>query len=267
MNRNSITATLPDSFSWKRVAAIAAYYSPYTGRQLICYLAVSLLFAILILLPSGEVAQLGLYTTIWACIPLLADFAPIMLAKWGDHRIVERLIPARASEKYIFYLIYFIIVIPASVYLLPLAACRLYMEIPAIQSPMLNEINAMQFTVAPLLRTLNILCASSAILTCLYAMIHCGTSRIIKGVLGVFAVKVAVGIMGAVYGIATVVKSGFIDCINANDKHQISAQSQQMMINAMTENTPYLATMLTILGIYVIVMLWLIYRDLKQRNL
>lgn len=117
--RAEVHGAAGDRFSWRRVAEVARYFSTVTNRQLLVYTIVSAIFAVLLLLPLNGVAQTGIFTIIFSVLPIMFELAPIAFAKSGDTRVVDRMLPAKASEKFTFYLIYLLIAVPISVYVLP----------------------------------------------------------------------------------------------------------------------------------------------------
>jgi len=259
-----------DNFSWRRVGEVAHYYSPVINRQLTAYGAASLIFAILLLMPFNGLAQTGIFSVIYTAIPLIFMLAPIALAKSGDTRVVNRMLPAKASEKYLFLLIYFLVIIPITVYALPELALWLYTKIPAIQTEEmmgLIKLRLLNYDY-PITMFMNVLSSVAAALTCLFVIEFAHHSRIIKAVVTVFGVQFAVGIMGAIYGVALVFQRGFEDGVNGT--HLSEEQQANFVKDIMSDfmqATPYLITVITILVIYTGLMLWLNYRTLRKRNL
>lgn len=100
-----------DRFSWRRVWLIGRYMIPTFRKQLIMYPIVITLFT----LSSGlfysigwmPLMDAGIFTTLCG---FMFYFAPVSLAR-KDNRFIIAQIPARTSEKFVFLLIYYWIVI------------------------------------------------------------------------------------------------------------------------------------------------------------
>lgn len=260
------------SFSWCRVASLSAYYSPVIRGQLTLYVAVSLMFSILLLLDVGEMAQVCIFTLSWTIIPFMFVFAPLAFVRTGDTRIIERMIPASALEKFIFYIVYLLIVVPVAVYALPELSILLYTKIPAIQTPGVMELVSLHCNGFCKILFVNLLSAIAASVTCLYVVMSARTSRIIKGILSVFGVQVAIGILGAFYGFSAAfrqfkagVKDGMRGDLSQID--EIPRADVQTILQDMNDNISYVLVVLGILTVYCLLMLWLNYRGLKKRNL
>lgn len=286
METTNINMTRSDRFSWHRVAEFATYFRPICTRQILVYLSVSAVCAILTLLPTGRFTQAGLFTIIWAVIPLLFNFAPIMLAKSGDYRMVERMIPVKASEKLTFYLIYFYIAIALAVYALPLFANWLYLRIPAVQTDTTLSVIQVQLGNPPVLLTINILSALCTATTCLYVVMSARTGRVSKGVIAALATQFAIGILGVFLGGATAFSRGYMDAANhvaedkmmelgdkANFEDGFTAGLEQGMdasydiIADMMQHSALMYVGIVIEAAYLILMLCLTYRYLKKSNI
>lgn len=259
--------TVRDGFSWHRVAELAAFYRPITNRQILCYFLFSLLATIVTLLPLEEMAQMGLFTLIWTVLPLLYYLSPIAFCKSGDSRIVERLIPASPFEKFTFRMLYFLVVMPIVIYALPEAAIRLYGLIPSIQTEGMNSFYELRMNNGAPIILINILTAVSTMLACLYTIYHVRTNRTLKGVLTVFAVQVGCGIIGAIWGFASMFRMGFEDGVSGKVRDDIAIEEIQRNPISVLVGSPYCTIMICIFGVFTALMLWLNYRDISKRNL
>lgn len=261
---NALTAT-SDNFSWKRVAAVASFYRNCTDRQLLIYGLVSLLFFVLTLLPFTGNAQAGLFTMIWTILPLLLQMSPVVLSKHGDSRVIERLMPAKASEKFAFFLIYFLIVIPVFVYLLPELALVIYIHVPAIQTEEMLPLARLHQQNYPLFIVMNAFSSAAGTLTCLYVVLHARHNRTLKGILSVFAVMIAIGILGAFYGAAAVFKAGYI--AGSSGEVVQGAEFAAKILDMMEEETWYVWFITFLIAGYCCVMLRYIYLQLRRPKL
>lgn len=103
--------TAIDKFSWRRVWLVAKYMFPTLKKQLIMYPAVVVLFTLTGLLFYRfewlDVTEIGIFNTLCG---FLFYFAPVSLAR-KDNRFVMAQMPVRTSEKFVFLLLYYWIVI------------------------------------------------------------------------------------------------------------------------------------------------------------
>ena len=270
METSSITATANDRFSWRRVAEFADYFRPLCTRQVVFYSGVSILCAILTLLPFGRYVQVGLFTLIWSIIPLLFNLAPIMLAKTGDTRIVDRMIPVRASEKFVFYVLYFYVAIGLTTYAIPFFANWLYLRIPAIQTDSMVDLINLQFGTPGALRILNILAALCTTTTCLYTVLSARTGRIVGIFMGgatAFSQGVSDGLKQSAYDkeLALGDSASFGQGLDAGfmEGYEVSKD----VITYIVDNWQILCIGIVIEAAYLIFMLRLIYRQIKKSNL
>lgn len=254
----------PSRFSWRRVGSLAAFFRPMIEKQTLLYLIVSVVVAILTLLPVHEVAQIALFTISWTVIPYMVQFAPCIMAKSGDARIVERLIPASAAEKFIFRLIYFLLVVPVVSYLLPDCALLLYREIPSIQNEGFTNLVDLALHNSLFLRVLNLFTMCASVLTCLYTVSRVRTNRVLKGVVSVFAVNISVGLLGALWGTGMAFRLGFCD---GQAGIQPNTEQFNLRLRESFTDSAYMYVVLGVVVLYVIYMLVLNYRILRRHNL
>lgn len=259
--------TASDRFSWRRVALVAGYYRIVTDRQLLIYLGMSALMAVLSLMPFPEAVQMAIFSIFWMALPVMFYVAPAVFASKGDGRPVGRMLPARTSERFIYLMLYLLVALPAATFVLPLLAEILYLRIPAVQHSGMMEIIHMQFNNPLLIKSLNLLGGVSAMLTCLYVVQRARSSRVVKGILAAFAVEFAMGIIGAFYGMAYVFRKGFEDGMAAGAGQCVEPPTVQELMEEMTQATPFVIIALTVIGAYMVLMFWLNYRIMKKRNL
>lgn len=257
-------------FSWKRVRDFARWNMLKLHGQLIWFPIISLLMAICLLLPCSETIQIGLFSLIWSVIPLLAELSPIVFARGGDARTIMRMIPATPAEKLTFYFIYTLVVVPASLLLLPFAASLLYLCIPAIQHPemlkLYNLRNELSLTMNYNIPYLNVVLSNGAvILTCFYFVMRSRTNRIINGIISVLCVLFVSGVIGAVYSLTAVFRMGVIDGMSGVPQ-KTEEEILNSLINEMT--VPYgMMWVLTILGfLFFAVMVWLTCRLFSHKS-
>lgn len=253
----------------RRVCELWKFYSPVILRQSVVYLIVALLFTFLTLMPLYSAVQIALFGLIWTVIPLMFQLAPISLTKGGDARIIEKLIPASASEKYVVYMLWFLILIPAIIFLIPEGALWAYTEIPAIQTEKMLELVNLHFANPLVCKVMNLFSAVAGMLTGLYVCLHARTNRTLKAILSVFAVNFAVGIIGALYGMSAVFARGFSDGLSLGENCE--GEPTPEMINGIVQdviaNTPWLIGITGVIGAYMVLMFVMNYCQLKQGDL
>lgn len=264
---NPRTFEVRDGFSLRRVGELYAYHRPAISRQCLIYLAVSLLCAVILLIPASPVVQGGLFAAVWSLIPLMFYIAPCVFGRNGDSPIIERLIPARPSEKMTFYLTYLLIIIPAILYLPLLASRWIYMHAPSLQTDELLDMYTVQIHNPIVLQGINILSGCVSMLICLYVVKRSRTNRILKGVMAVIAMGFVISIFGAIYGMYAVFSTGFNDAGMHGNPEEINPEFITGVINRMTHATGYLTLFYSFLVVAIGVLLWLIYRTLSRRNL
>ncbi len=258
-------ATVRDGFSWRRVALVAGYYRYFTDRQILVYLAISVLSATLLLVPMPKEAKLAIFTLVWTALPVLFYFAPAVLAAKGDTRPVSRMLPARASERFVYLMLYFLVEVPAVLFLLPSLAEWLLCNVPALRGECeLEYLFKLQYDKPLVLLVLNIFGGVGTALTCLLVTGRGGSSRVVKGILAALGVQFALGIIGAFYGLSKVFAMGYE--AGAAGK-QVSPPAMQDLMNEMAQATPYIICSISVVGLYMLWMFWMNYRELKTRDL
>lgn len=229
-----------------------------------------MLCAVLELLPVGKFMQFSLFSTIWATIPYMFMLAALVFARNGDFRMVECQIPATAKEKFAFFAIYLLVVIPLLVYAIPELALWLYTKIPAVQTDLMMSLIKLRWRLAPGLVTINILTAACGVMTCLCVVLRAGRNRILKAVISVIAVQFTIGIMGGIYGMMTAFRDGMEDGyagLPANARHNIQAAIDMSIQESISDVSGAWAFQLLVGGImtvYLICILRLIYKTLRH---
>ena len=249
--------SLSDNFSWRRVWNVALFYGPAISKQLLIYAAATVVFFCLTLMPFNASAQVALFSMIWAAIGFMVEFAPIVLAKSGDSRIIERLLPATAAEKLTFFSIYFLLVVPFVCYLLPHMSLYVYNSIPAIQTDAMLALIDIKHSNPPQIMVMNLLSTAAAIITCLYMVLFSKSNRIIKGILSVFAVNIGLGVLGAIYGMGAMFRLGYEQGVSGEQP------DVKEIINSMSQSTGYLVVVTVIIALFAAYMFWITYKKLK----
>lgn len=263
MNVNNIAAS--DAFSWKRVLMVGRFYGPALKKQLLIYAAATLIFFILSLMPFPAPVQIGVFSMIWTALGFMTELSPIVLAKSGDSRVIERLLPASAAEKYVFYLIYFLVIIPIVVYTLPKLALYLYALIPAIQhKEMLLVIDIQQKN--PLLNVImNSFSTLAGTVTCLLVVLSVKHNRTLMGILSVFAVMIGAGIIGAIYGMTQVFYAGYIDGLEG--RRGVGPRTAEEILGMIDQTPGFTIAVTCLFAAYCFYILWRVYKTVKSKNL
>lgn len=249
-------------FSFRRFALLWSFYRPILSRQLIIYFGASLLFAILTLLPAKSAVQCTFFTVIWTALPYMYELAPIVLAKHGDSRVIERLLPASAAEKLTFFSIYFFLIIPLVTYLLPEIALFIYRALTAVHTDEMLTLVDIQLNNAPIIIVMNAFSTWTASVVCLYVVISRRRNQVLMGILSVFAVNILVGLVGAVYGAASAFVIGMHDGLTGADyKPEVLVKQ---VIDTIKNGSSYAIGFIIVLGLFCISMLGLVYRKIKK---
>lgn len=259
------TNTMPDTFTWRRVGMLYKYCSPFLNRQMLIYGLAILIFSILLILPLGEIGQFTIFTLVWTIVPYMAMLAPVIFARGGDSRIIDRMVPASPTEKYIFFMSYILVVIPAICYVLPTLAMWIYTKVPAFQTDLVHPLVNIRLKIPSAIRVTNILVFVATVLTCFYFVIHSRSNRLLKGIASVFVIQIIIGFIGAAYG--------FVMAFNKDlkDPAESSAGNPDMVMESlytdMTWSSPYIIASTILLILYLALMLRGCYRAINTRNL
>lgn len=252
-------------FSWHRVGQLYRYYSTVTRKQTLIYFITSVICAALTLLPVPELLQTGFFSLVWTILPIIYTLAPCAFGQQSASPIVERLLPARTSEKMLFFLTYFFIIMPLAVFALPVGALWLYAKIPSIQTDEMMILLDIKNSNPLIIQGFNLLSTIATVLICLLVVEHAHTNKIFKGVIAVIVTNIVVGILGAIKGISYVIEKGFKDGKSGIDTQDTQAITMQIMDEL--ANSDYMFVMYALLIIVGGVLIWQLYRTLSRRNL
>lgn len=255
-------AVAPEKFSWRRVAAFAAYLAPATKRQLLVYGAISALFALLQLLPLSEIGQFSVFTLVWSVIGYLYTLSPLAFVKHGDSRIIDRLVPVSAIEKYTFYMLYLLVAVPLTVYLLPGLVIFYQAAHPEDCSETLSMLVKIQTSLPALIMTQNALTALVSMMACFVTVLAARTNRILRGVAAMFGVQILIGIVGGIWGLSSAFSRGFADGLSGNDPQRIT----ELMVTQLFDS-PVMIVLTVVLTVAFLVLARYGYYVVKSRNL
>ena len=254
-------------FSISRVWQFALYSLPGLKWQLIIYAIVSVVCGAICLIPAKETIQIGLFVAGWTALPLMYYCAPLIFAKGADTRIVNRLIPVSTAERFCFYYIYMLVVLPIIIYFIPLLCSNIYMHWPAVQTPEMMTLYEMKFNSLGVLSLINLFGAIFVIELCFLCVEYARHNRILWGIVGVICANTVIGFLGAILGGIEAFKAGMQDGFNGKKP---ADNVDQVVERVMERITHADAVSITIMGVIIVMAIAtavLTYRTLKKRNL
>ncbi|MDE5886867.1 MAG: hypothetical protein K2H46_04680 [Muribaculaceae bacterium] len=258
-----------DSFSFRRVGALFAYYFPTLRKQFFTYLGISMLFTALILIPVPDDMRTGFFTFLWTIIYWMWYLGPIAIVGKGRMETVDRLLPTKASEKLVFLLIWYVIVIPASLVVLPQFADAVIYPTLGDSYPYFKKFLDLQLHASWVMRTISILGNICASMGCLYAVLKSRHNKFLFGFLAVIAIQIFLGILGGIYSgyemTAKAFKMGLEDGLAGTD----SLSDLEFLEYTLDIVQPSPATY-TVLGIIIAAILTFValtYRRLRKPSL
>ncbi len=259
-------------FSFQRVWAYALYYLPRLKGEMLIYFAIALFCSIITLIPAPDEVQKAIGVGIWSILPIIFYCGPLIFAKGGDTRIIERLMPGSAAEKLTFYYIYNLVIIPIIVYGLPLAACWIYISCPAINTPSLLELYQMKFTNWGMVMAINTTGAVLISMACLYGVEASRQNRMLFGIVGVVVGNVIIGIIGGIIGVSMALKAfsaGVNDSMNGTrcNPDEVGEQIVKEMMESIAHPDALSISLLAVIVVLIIVTGCLTYRAIKRKNL
>lgn len=264
--------SISSGFSFNRVWNFAIYYMPRLKRQLLIYFCVSLLGAILCLLPGPEGVQKRLTVGVWAIIPILFYCGSLVFSKGPDTRIFERLMPISAAEKLTFFYIYSLIILPIVIYLLPTVAGWIYISTPSLQNPAVVSLYKIKFHYGGVILIINALGGILIAVSCLYGVMASRQNRMLFGFVGVVVSNIIVGVLGGIVGIFTAVNTfgkGFGDGYVGRepDPEQVGELIVKTMLEDMSQYNALTISMICVSVVLIMTVVCLTYRSLKRQNI
>ncbi len=198
INSTDNPSTYIDRFSWQRMWDFGNLFSNSLKRQLLVYGLLSLISAIFCLLPLSAATQMGLFSMFGSVLGFAYYLSPLVLSKWGDTRMVMNMTPALPIEKFLFFMIYFLILLPIVVFLPTLIAQYFYLKIPAVQTVQMLKVLKLSFEYEYTIS--KFVDGGAIVLSCFYVVLNCNGNRTLKGVLAVLGILFGLGIVGAICG-------------------------------------------------------------------
>ncbi len=252
------------SFSWRRVAQLYQFNAPWIKKQTMIYFLFSLLTSILYLLIPSQIIRTGVFSTCNTILLFMFIWSPIVFTKGGDTRIVDRLIPASALEKFLFYMSYLLIVIGLACYLFPWIAERFLPKLYSFNNsevwiPKRVSVTPIVFEWSTYLSTI------AAMMTCFYFVIAGKHNRLVKAYLISICVSIVLSTFSTFYGVKQAIISGYKDA--GQDIPFNESEVAEMVSNALNDHIHFSIFALAVNIGLILLLMWLSYRSLYRRNL
>ena len=253
------------SFSWHRVAQLYRYNAPWIKKQTIIYFLFSLVTALVYLLIPSQTIRMGIYSPCRTILLFMFIWAPVVFTKGGDTRIVDRLIPASALEKFLFYLSYLFIVIGLACYLCPWIAEKISLEFNHFCADS-NESIPNERYVTGIFEWSNYLSTIAAMMTCFYFVISAQRNRVVKAYLISICVSIFLSTLNTFYGVKEAIISGYKEAAGQGSPAN-EAEIAEMVSNALNDHLHFSIFALAVNIGFILVLMWMSYRSLYRRNL
>lgn len=258
-------ATQISNFSWQRVAQLYQYNAPWIKKQTIIYFSFSLVTSLLYLLIPSETIRMGIYSSCGTILLFMFIWSPIVFTKGGDTRIVDRLIPASALEKFLFYMSYLFVIIGLACYLCPWVAEKISIELNLFDKNSTETITNKQY-VPGIFEWSSYLSTIAAMMTCFYFVVSAKRNRVVKAYLISIGVSIFLSTLNTFYGVKEAIISGYKEAAGQGSPANES-EIAEMVSNALNDHLHFSIFTLAINIGVIILLMWLSYRSLYRRNL
>ncbi len=256
--------THTSNFLWHRVVQLYQYNAPWIKKQTEIYFLFSVVTFLVFLLIPSQTIRMSIYGTCRTILMFMFIWAPIVFTKGGDTRIVDRLIPASALEKLLFYMSYLFIVIGMACYLCPWIAEKITPDL--YPSDMNGEAMLQNERVPAVFEWSANLSTIAAMLTCFYFVIAAKRNRVVKAYLISIGVSILLSTFNTFYGVKEAIISGYREAsgqgIPANE-----TEIAEMVSTALNDHLSFSILALAINVGLIILLIFLSYRSLYRSNL
>ncbi len=200
-----------NKFSWRRVYKFGMMYKPSIRAQLIIYAVIIVLVYLCMLLTRKMTSDLelniGFYTLLSVVVAYLLYVGPLGFARRDDSLMTQ--VPAKVSEKFAFYMIYSLIVIPVFTEAIWFALnygmgiFNSDANIECFARTFIAEEYGLDFSSSTIaLTAINTIIQSAAIIiTVAYVVLRSSSHRVLKGVLTPLGLLFALGIISGIGGV------------------------------------------------------------------
>lgn len=243
---------------------LTKYYATRVRKQAIMYACVSMVFAILLTVNISERADAALCVIVFTVLPYLFAFSPIIFAKGGDTRPIERMIPARPAEKFWLQTGYLLVVVPLLVYTLPLLAMAARTQYFGFPTPRVMEMIILRLKPDNSQFYFNIADNLAMMALAFYVVNRATRSRMLYGILAVVCYQIGCGIIGAVFGFYWAFNKGLDDGMAGQDPMPPTPTEISSIIS---DFQPMLATVGIASAVLAIIFLYLAYRQISRKQL
>lgn len=260
-------STLSDKFSWHRAAAIGRFYK----KQLIWYTigagAISLLCYLLVQLTS----QIGgntmmVYTMTSFLVGGALYLSPLIFVKRDD--TLMTLLPAKASEKFVFYMVVCLLIVPIVIQGVWYGTNFIFScidpdmnLIELMLSKVANEYMDVE-TLGTNMKVMSVISGISQtfaiIVTVLFSVVYFKNHRALYGILLSIAVVLFVGFASGIAGAVIVLSN--TEMITKLDPDELASWMMPQMM-------PFIWVMYGVLTVYGLFMARLIYRRLSRQQI
>ncbi len=248
------------SFSWERLKMVAAYYYPILKNQMIWYpIVVVALYGLAVLCQMVDwLAPVGAVLT--APFAFMLYLSPIILAR-HDNRLIMSMLPATAAEKITFLAVYFFVIVP----LLVFGVEYTLVGITELIAPEYNfVIKALSMVgVENYLLALNQLDELIPLALCFWGVIYFKENRTLKAILVAAGGMVAMGIVGAIYGIIIAGKA-VVDAKAAGVEFNAEAFEDDFAVQMAQHMNPIIIGFSILSVLLVAFVIWRSYRRIKN---
>lgn len=252
------------SFSIHRVAQLYSYNAPWLKKQILLYLGVSLVVSALYLLGQNHIWQMAVYALTSMALSVAYILSPLVFAKGGDTRIIERLIPATPAEKFVFHISYLLIFVTLSCYLLPFIA-KLISPEPSLGDS-LTDIMESAVKTPKIFDYCQYTAMGAGMITCLYFITAARRGRVVKAIILSFTVIITFNIITAIATAIAAFKIGVAEAQSGAEELDPTVVTQKLAVE-ISNHTTYAWILFAVIAIYIIWMLTLTYRALYRKNL
>ena len=252
-------------FSWHRVIQLYQYNAPWIKKQTIIYFLFSLVTALVYLLIPSQTIRMGIYSPCRTILLFMFIWAPVVFTKGGDTRIVDRLIPASALEKFLFYMSYLFIGVGLACYLCPWIAEKVSLEFD-LYSVDSTDIITNERYVPGIFEWSNYLSTIAAMMTCFYFVISSQHNRVVKAYLISVGVSIFLSTLNTFYGVKEAIISGYKEAAGQGSPAN-EAEIAEMVSSALNDHLHFSIFALAVNIGFILLLMWLSYRSLYRRNL
>ncbi|MCM1077370.1 MAG: hypothetical protein NC411_08435 [Bacteroides sp.] len=254
-------SNLSDKFSWRRAAGIALVYK----KPIKIYLLIAACTTLLCYMLSRLIVDIGGDSIrVVATVSIITSFtlylSPLTFSR--DDRTLIGLLPAKPIEKWAFYTVYCIILVPIIVDGIWYGLDYIYSIIfstPRLNTLLLARYNLTDISIGldeSILIVGSIFQVASLVAAVLYAVLSYRKHRIVAGLLAMFIYIFAIGFLSGI--------GGAVMAINCISDSSSSAIDPQQIVDGMLPVFKIIYGFITILGIY---MLWLCYRRIAKGDI